>query len=360
MERFHFIKRSVLVFLFSFTQILALSSVYGEPVDSPDCDSCFPGSDDLELRAELIYFRPTIDQSFFVINSIENRGAENNIYPFGRRHNNTPNYEAGYRLEAIYKPCNCFSDFDLRYTSLQANHSKSVSGDFLFDTIGFPGNGAQTPEDTTYDGTAHIKDHFKYYALDLTFNRFTMNCCPENLTFLFGLHYTWIRFKGVFNGDGTFIDDEQIIRVENRLEKKSHFWGIGPELGMNYRCPLPLCLCCNLGQIYFNANGRAALLCSKTKANFFYLTSRTGPDGVNIRNKALWRVNPTADLRLGLSYEFCYCGVEAVIEAGYEAVWYSDCVDFITGYDVAFAGDSFDSFSNLSMQGAYFAFGLKF
>lgn len=362
MSRLHsYLNTKLYLYLIFLT--VARASLWSEPFSwiglQQGWNDCLPGSEQIELRAELLYFKPTIDNSYFVITSTNNVSGEN-IFPNGTRHNNSPSFECGYRLEATYKPCNCFNDLDFRFTSLSAHHSKSISGAFLFDTIGYPGDGAQSPEDTAYNGTAYIKDHFRYYAGDLTFNRITLNCCPENLSFLIGLHYTYIHFKGVFHSFGLYPDGSQRLRLDNHLKRKSHFCGIGPEFGINYSCLLPSFICCNVGQIYFNADGRTALLCSKTKADFHYQTLRTSKVGVNLRNKALWRVTPTADARLGLSYEFCYCGLEGVLEVGYEFVWYSNCIDSITGYDVAYAGNSLDSFSNLNMQGAYFALGFDF
>lgn len=147
--------------------------------------------------------------------------------------------------------------------------------------------------------------------------------------------------------------------VNNHVRRDSRFWGVGPQLGLDYHYVFPIVPCLP-GVFSFIANGRASLLGGNTEANFHYTTTRTGSIGVNIKNDNLWRVTPGLDAKVGISYNFCCGDVEATIEFGYELMWYSSCIDAITGVDVAYAGDSIDVLSSVNMQGPYAAISVAF
>lgn len=311
------------------------------------------------LQGELLYLKPGVDQSYYVISSIDNV-VEENIFPNGRRHNLDPKYRPAFRIEALAPFCNTCNNLDLRFTYFNGGNSNTTDGDFLFDTIGYPGNGAQDPEDTFYTGIAKFHENFRYYGGDVTINRLVLNGCRDGLALIFGLHYAHIRVNDDFSSSGTRLDDIVVIPVSNSLHRNSQFWGVGPEFGIDYHFMFYPCLFQRPQTFSFVANARASLLASHTNAHFHYSTLRTGGIGVNLSNKPLWRVTPSVDARLGLSYNFCCPCFSLYFEAGYEFIWYSKCVDSITGYDVAFAGDSIDVFSDLSLQGPYIAICMDF
>jgi hypothetical protein len=293
---------------------------------------------------ELLFFRPAVDQAAFVISSSNNVFGED-LHPHGRRHLNDTSYKPGFRVEATY-------GLNFRFTRFAADYTSSVSGPFLFDTIGFPGNGSQAPEDTSYNGKAHIKDQYTYYAGDITYNRVFFKSRGDCLQLLFGLHFAYIQFKSHFHARGTFIDDAVLTAVDNKLLRNSRFWGIGPQLALDYQYHLSK-WASSLRDLSLNAQTRGALLCSHTATHFEYTTQRTGSSGVNLHNNALWRVTPSIDARLGLCYDFHSRHIRGALKIGYEWLWYNKSVNSIVGYDVAFAGDSFDSFSDLSLQGPF-------
>lgn len=324
----------------------------------PACNPCPERCSRFAIQGELLYLKPTIDQPFFVVTSTNNR-FNGEFYPNGKRHRLETPYKPGFRVEGIYELCNGI-DFDVRFAYLTTKHSDTVSGDFLVDGIGFPGDGAQTPEDTTYAGTARDKENFRYYAGDATFNRLTLNCLPDNLTFLIGLHFAYIQRKEHFTSAGTFVSNNTTRPVNNLLRRNSIFWGIGPEIGVDYRYVFSNCFCFFPGHFALFGNARGAILASHTEASLHYFTERTGPVGVNLDNEPVWRVSPTVDAKLGLSYDFtCFC-LNGTFEFGYEWLFYSDSVDLITGYDVAFPGDIIDLYSNLNLQGPFVALRFDF
>jgi hypothetical protein len=311
---------------------------------------------------EFLIFRPSNEQSYYAISSDLNRGGiENDFFPNGTRYNNDPDFDLGYRFEIAYGLCDGIHEGDFRFTHFNTENTDSVNGGFLFDTLGYPGNGAQDPEDNFYSGRTKYTERFLYNAFDLTFNRMLLDCCPEYLFFIVGLHYAYIKVEEKLNSLGTSLDGTTTLHIVNRLSSNSRFWGIGPQLGIDYRYILPNLCFCPMGDWSLIADARASLLASRTKTDFHYNSRKTaGSFGVNLQNQPLWRITPCLDVKLGLNYDTCFFCKSFNFEAGYEFLWYSDAIDHITQYDVAFVGDSFDNFSNLSLQGPYIAIGVAF
>ena len=316
--------------------------------------------DDFQIRASVLILKPTIDQNSYVISSTNNRfGGE--VYPDGERHLVKSEYDAGFRIETLCPiwpaPKNVLN---LRFAYLDANNSSDTTGPFLFDTVGYPGHGAQAPEDTTYNGTAKMRHQYLYYGADATINRPLFDECFDNLTLLFGLHYSYIKFRQKFLSEGTYIvTDEPLHTVSNRFRIKSTFWGIGPEVGIDYNYLLPCFRAC--GDIGLNANFRGMLLASENNSKLQDITTRTGPVGVNVKNKhAILRINPAFHAQLGLNYAYAGDCCNTFFEIGYEFNWYSKSINKITSYDVAFAGDTIDAFEDLCLQGPFIRLNVSF
>lgn len=321
--------------------------------------SITPAPGTFALQAELLYFSPNIDQAGFAISSVNNL-FNGEFYPNGKRHVLDPAYHPAFRLDGVYALCNGVSCLDFLFTYFNAGDSKSLSGPFLFDVIGYPGDGTQSPEDTPYTGRARLKQHIDYYAGDIIYNRQIFDCCPDGLTFLLGFHGIYLKADHRFKSDGFHIDEEEQRFDFNRIHRVSRFWGIGPEFGLDYSYQLPSFCRCPSGAFSLDANGRMGLLCSHTEATFSDLTNRTTPTSTALNDQPFWRVNPFADVKLALNYDCCICCVKTQFSLGYEFVWYSNAVDFILSYDVAYAGDTVDYYSDFSLQGPFASIGCSF
>ena len=317
--------------------------------------------DDIQFEATLFYFKPSLEQNSYVITSTDNR-FNGEVYPNGKRHFIHTEYKPGFRLETLNELCNPATLLNLRFTCYNSHPSSFTRGPFLFDTVGFPGHGAGAPEDTTYNGFARMRHQYQYYAADSTINRYLVDCFPDTFTFLFGIHYSYVKVKHKFRGVGTFLtteDGQPVARpVNNRLHEKSIFWGIGPEIGVDYSYLFQICN--REGYFALNINARAALLGTCNDVDFHYRTERTGPRGVNLKNDKLWRITPMCDAQIGLSYTCSFYDAQAAIEFGYEFVWYSKAVDKITGYDVALAGNSLDVLDDFTLQGPFLRMVIQF
>lgn len=347
------IKKIIALTLLALLGILPLVGEENSIEDLSPC--CCIG--DFQFRATLFYLQPNLDQNSFVITSTDNRfGGE--VFPNGKRHMISTEYKPGFRLETINDLCNQGTLLNLRFTCFNCHPHSHKKGSFLFDTLGYPGDGAQAPEDTTYAGRAFIKQHYQYYGADATINRYIFDWCPDNLSFLFGLHYAYIRVKERFASTGSFINDSTTQTVNNRLKNKSRFWGIGPEIGIDYSYLFQIKNC--TGCFGLNLNLRGILLGSTTDVKMHYKTERTGSLGVRLKNDSLLRVNPACDAQIGIVYSYTSCEREAFVEFGWEFVWYSKAVDKITSYDVAYAGNTLDILDDLCLQGPFLRVNIKF
>ena len=177
--------------------------------------------------------------------------------------------------------------------------------------------------------------------------------------FIVGLHGAYIKFKEHTTSSGTFINNDVVTPLLNNLHNNSQFYGIGPQVGLDYQF-LSSSLPCLPGTWAFTVKARGALLAGNTMSDLSYITLRTGPTGVRIQNGDLWRVIPTANTDFGINYTFnCEC-FSATLELGYEFMWYSNCINKITGTDVAFSGDTIDVFNTFSLHGPYLSIWVAF
>lgn len=149
-----------------------------------------------------------------------------------------------------------------------------------------------------------------------------------------------------------------LTNANNRFMNKSTFWGVGPEVGVDYTYLFQIKDC--YGCFGMNLSLRGLLLATTTDVKLSYKSLRTGPTSVKLKNDSLLRVNPACDAQIGLTYSCTCCEKEAFVELGWEFLWYSKCVDKITSYDVAYAGNTLDILDDLCLQGPFLRVNIKF
>jgi len=328
-------------------------SGYDSSICSPKlCRSTSP----FEWSAALLYLKPNVDDSHYVLSSFNNV-FNGSLFPKGQRHQNCASFTPGVSIEGLYDIDPHTSCLDLRLTYFNACSTNAVSGDFLYDTNGYPGFGAQ--DSPVYRGTARSKNLYNFYSGDLTYNRTLMSFFPDNFIFIAGLHAAYIKFKEHTTSLGTFSTDQGPRPISNNLNRNSQFYGIGPQFGLDYQFLLPGCRFFR-GTWAFKAKTRGSLLCGNTKSDLSYVTLRTGPGGVGVDNGGLWRITPSANTELSINYSLNRPCFRMTVELGYKLMWYNKCVNKITGTDVAFSGDTIDVFNDFSLQGPYLRLGCAF
>lgn len=303
-----------------------------------------PGVGNCGIQAEYLYLKPSFEHSYYAISS------STFTTPDGSRVNNEPDFHSAFRVGGFYNFCNCKNDLNIRYTHLRGSSKDSVEGTFLFNTQGFPGNGVQIGQPIT--GFINSNLNFKYYAGDVVFGQLLIQDCPFNLTLFGGLHTAYIGFReNIF----TF---ERTISFSNTLEEKSHLWGIGPEIGMNFQYFFPKF--CG-GRLSVIGDVRGSLLISKTDAELQFSTaSPVGGSSRKIHNDKNWKGIPVFDLIIGLNYVYPFRCFNISLEIGYEAINYRNAINTIVFVDDTYPGNSLDVYSDLSIQGPYFALGIFF
>jgi Legionella pneumophila major outer membrane protein precursor len=319
--------------------------------DAPifDSDACCGSERAFELSATLLYLKAAIEDAHFVLSSIENI-FNNSHYPNGRRHQPNTHYNPGFSVEALLEFQERASSLAGRFTYFHERAKKTVLGEFLYDTNGYPGFGAQ--DSPLYTGTAFAKNIFTLYSGDITYNQTFFGFCPDKLKFMFGLHVASIKFVERTRSSGNFTSDSGLKPLLNDLRRSSKFCGVGPQVGIEYQfLPLDFCFCD--GILAFSGNARGAILCGHTKSDLSFITLRTGPVGVGVRNGGFWRIIPAASAGLGINYTMEREFSSISIDAGYEFIWYGNCVAKPTGLDVAFSGDTIDVINSLSLHGPY-------
>lgn len=297
-----------------------------------------------ELWATVLYLKPDIDDTHYVLSSFNNK-FEGSLFPKGKRHQNTTTFNSGYRVEGIFDLCEDTS-IGMRLTYFNAPSKSSVSGDYLYDTVGFPGFGAQAA--AIYSGKAQSKNSYNYFTGDITYHHSLNHGFLEHIALIAGLHYAHINFKEHTKSSGTFFNNDMEHTLSNNLHRNSSFSGIGPQIGLGYHHLFSR-------SWTLHAKAKGSLLCGYAKSNLNYVTLRTGPGGVGIQNEGTWRVIPAASTELCINYILDYKCFNLILEFGYELMWYSDCVNKITGLDVAFPGDTIDIYNSFSLQGPCFS-----
>lgn len=313
------------------------------------CTECCGYERRFELSASLLYLKPSIDDAHFVLSSIENL-FNNSHYPNGKRHQPNPHYNPGFNVEALFDFQEQSSSLAGRFTYFHGHAKKSVLGEFLYDTNGYPGFGAQ--DSPLYSGTAFAKNAFTLYSGDITYNQSFFGFCPDKLKFIFGLHIASIKFTERTRSSGNFTTDSGLKPILNDLRRTSKFCGVGPQLGIEYQF-LATNPCFFDGSLSVSGNAKGSILCGNTKNDLSFITLRTGPVGVGVRNGNSWRIIPAASAGLGIKYNVDREFSSLSIDVGYEFIWYGNCVVKTTGLDVAFAGDTIDVLNSLSLHGPY-------
>lgn len=298
---------------------------------------------------EWIYFSPvseTVKYAELFIPIIPFPTAADNVDYINNR---LDDFYSGYRVYGSYSCC----DFLLfgRWSRLKANHSSSITappGTLLFNPF--------STLATNFATFASDKKNFTYSSADgLVGIRLPSPCCWLEVTILGGAHYASIH-----SDDQTrFVITAAPVPAPFTVTEdvKSHFWGVGPELGIVFES----CFSCGLS---LQCEVAGAFLIGKPRGNNHYdqnfaLTTTTN----HLDWPSYWRVVPYSNIRLGLDYSFafpnclsnlCTNGLQGNLEIGYEGLAYYDAL-----LDMRTVTDS-RTFHNTVLHGPFVSFALYF
>jgi len=302
-----------------------------------------PGPGAWEVHGEFLYLFPSVDDTYFVIDSPSAVG-----FPNGTRENNDFHFHPGFRVGGAFGLCGeCNEEIRVDYTRLRAQRDRTISGTNLFATRGradfvslFDG----------YAGTASADNDLLYHRLDVVFAHESFQCCPFDLYFLAGLQWDYVRFREEY----TYASAE----VLGSVVQKSRTWGIGPEFGLEFDYDLcDFSSFCLPGNLSVRALTVGSLLASKTQQR--EQNSAPGVD-LNVRDSYTWRIIPAWHARIGLNYITCFSCFNAAIEVGYEFNSYSRALSRTEFPDDVADGLSFNNYHNFDLQGLYVSLAVSF
>ena len=296
-----------------------------------------------EIFAELLFLRPTLDDTAFVLSS-----RVSTTYPNGKRESDEFGYEPAFRIGAGYEFADTGRSVELSYTRLEAEATETVSGDFLWATVGHP-DFATSFEN--YAGSASADIDADYQRIDLHVTQ-PWQVSGVDLGLDFGLEWADFRvgetYRFVNNGTAT----TGVVSMASRS------WGIGPEIGLGLG--FQICGACGIPGVFsLSAGSSIALLLTDTNLRASSVAS--GAPLASIRDDETSRVIPAIHARAGFAYSVPLAErVAATAGVGYQIDTYLNGLT-----RAAFVDDVGQSLAStreydFDLQGVYLSLGVVF
>ena len=334
------LKRFKSIFLCTLLFSGSLFANFGPGFDGECSNSCCSS---WKIDAEFLYFLPTFDDTYFVLRSPVTTG-----FPNGERLNNDFDFRPGFRVGAAYEMCGCCDgELQAYYTRLSSNRTRTVTGSFLWATVG---RAAFTSNFENYTGSASSDLDFLYQRVDgLYSHRLWCNNCVR-FEGSFGLEYTHIRLTEQYE----FINGGVVGLVDQRTKT----CGIGPQFGFNFDYLICQTSCWCPGALSVAACSSGSLIASRNQ--LYNRNTLTGVPILDVSDERTWRIIPALHARIGLNYAACFSCFGASIELGYEFTSYLRAISRSTFPDDV--GDSLclTNYYNFDVQGLYVALNVSF
>lgn len=306
----------------------------------------FAGTDgNFRVTGEYLYLMPSIDDTYFVIDS-----PETTTFPNGKRKNNDFDFHSGFRVGVGYS-CDDNSELSVSYARLSFNQSKTVTGDFLWATLG---RADFTSSFENYTGTASSKHDYTYQRLDALYGQKLFDCSNFSFGVAFGLEAAELRLTDNF----TYVSAAEGGSI-GTVHQHSRTRGIGPELGFGLDYLLYKGDACSCpGSLSFRASTSGSLLAADTKsdANNVLDTATI----LDVSESKSWRVIPALHARVGLNYDFGFSCLDASLGIGYEFTSYIRGLSRVAYPDDVADGLSYNQYDNFDLQGLYVSGSVRF
>lgn len=308
-----------------------------------------PGPGKFGVTAEYLYFMPSFDDTYFVVDSSDA------ALLVGERLNNDFDYRSGYRIGAAYGFCgSCQRTLEVTYSHLNGSHNRNVAGTDLFATIG-PADLVSGFE--SYEGVASASNSIQYNRVDGLFAQSVFDCCGTNVHFLFGLEWASLHLNENYAYTSATLLGE--------LSQKSRAWGVGPEVGFEVDYAFFECnQGCMPGTVSLIVKSTASLLSARSYTSIGAVTT-TIPGGIvtildDLTDENTWRVIPALHARIGLGFDTNVCGWGSSFEIGYEYSSYIRGFGRATLPDDVADGLVITQYNNYDLQGLYVSASVSF
>lgn len=319
-----------------------------KPVEDPCCFVLLPSlpcPDHWRISGSFLYLLPTLDDTYFVMDS-----GITTIFPNGKRLNNDFGFNPGFQVGAEYACCDTLREVQAFYSHLSASQHRTVTGTHLWATLGCPN---LTRNFENYNGTASSNLDLLYHNLELNLSQEVWGCSSLYINVQPGVEYAYLRLEEDYNYNAG-------VGGVGTIDQKSRTWGVGPKMGVSMDYSLY----------------QGSLTCSSTQA--FALTSRFSGSILMGRGKTrnsqilttinelrtfdehTWRTIPALHANVGLSYLVYTSWVGISLTVGYEFNTYVRALAKTVFPDIAADGLCFTNYYNFDIQGLYVTGALSF
>lgn len=310
-----------------------------------------PSRGKFAIEGELLYFSPSYDETYFVINGSALDGL-GNLTPSGKRINNPVSFDLGFRLQGIYGFCSSCTDFRLRWTHVYATSSQNVSNNDtpsqLWPTETIP-NLPNISEPFSGLATSHIG--VMYQKGECLFDERAWDFYYITLSFREGIEWSYIRYHEV-------VDYFDRSGSKETIQFHAHTKGIGPQLGIILICKPYEQFNWHPKNLSYRFMTTASLIAanskSKYKATDIHLANN------KVTQSSFWRFVPEWVLCLGINYSSCWGNHQTHLEMGYEMTTYVRGTSKLIFTDSSSPGLSFNQYSDFYVHGVFFSFGIVF
>lgn len=247
-----------------------------------------PCPESWRISADFLYFLPTFDDTYFVIDS-----GISTTFPNGKRLNNDFNFKPGFRVGAEFTCCETRRGLQAFYSHLSASQNRTVTGPHLWGTLGRPDLSSSFEN---YQGSASSNLSMLYRNAELNYTQRILR--SRGLFFYIqpGIEYAYLRLHETYEYDLDLVD------VSGEIEQKSRGWGVGPQigLGIDYKFWQGALTCSSTHAISGTSLFSGSILMGRGKIkNHQVLNDDTL---LNVRDEHTWKTIPALHARLGLNY----------------------------------------------------------
>lgn len=297
----------------------------------------------VRFSADFLYLRPTLDDTYFVLNGGMTAGSSQ-----GQRFNNDFGFKPAFRVGFEGSLCSSKRAFKSFYSYLSGSSSKTVSGSALGATVG---SSDVISAFDGYSGNASSDIHLLFQRAEALFTQQILESRGMYFYIQPGLEFAYMRV----NEDLTYNSGSSTATVG----RKSRAWGVGPELGLafDYNFYQGQLTCRTTHAFTINSLFSGSLLVGGGRG---YNNQTNGSAIANVKDQAAARTIPALHAKVGLNYLIrgSACGFTTTL--GYEFNSYIRAIAKGVFTDDVADSAMLTNYYNFDLQGLYVSESISF
>lgn len=298
----------------------------------------------IAIQGSLLYFAPSYDETYFVINGSGVDGAGNPT-PNGKKINNAVGHNLGFRLEGIYEFCDRCVDFRLRWTHVYATSEKNViqrsTPAQLWPTETIPSQ-PNVPE--PYSGIASSHIGVMYQKGECLLDEKIWDLCGWQFGLREGVEWSYLRYHET-------VDYKDNAATQEKIQYHAHTKGLGPQIGVSVLCAPEAFFAWYPRNLLFKFMTTASLIVANSKAKIKMTDILSAYNSVT--QSSIWRFVPEWHLNFGINYLGRFLSCRTNFEIGYEITTYYRGTSKLIFDDPSSPGHSFNQYSDFYVHGLY-------